>query len=511
MKKRITAIILLLSLGIMFASCGQEGSNGNDTKNSSESESGAVSTDEELLDEDGNPIDKNGFIKDSLGELNFDGETLNILYRDDVVDAFYVTDQYGDIVSDSVYEAVKSVEERIGVKLNVIKMAGSANADRPNYVAAITNSVMANDNEYDLAGVLTYNIPELIRGGALADLMEVPHIDFDKPWWTSALTDMATINGKLYMASGDISLELTERIYCMLFDKGLAESLGCGDIYSLVRDGKWTFDKMSEFAAGAYKDLDGDSKVGKTDGFGLVINDWNHMSGFDASLDIKYGYQDDDKRWHVSFGGEDSVDKILAIVDILKNNKGVLYNSNSDADPSTVAGNHDVYRASFKNGNILFITSEFDQIKTVYRDMERPFGVIPYPKWDEDQDGYRTIARNIYSSFVIPKTCEKTEAVGAAMEALASMNYRTTSRTYFETALKVKYSHDDESSQMYDIIKDSLKFNFMFTFSQVTGAGSLLIGSAVNKQTNIASQAAKSDPADEKNLQKFYEDVLALD
>ena len=37
--------------------------------------------------------------------------------------------------------------------------------------------------------------------------MELPHVDFDKPWRSQpSCTDLATVDGKLYMASGDISL-----------------------------------------------------------------------------------------------------------------------------------------------------------------------------------------------------------------------------------------------------------------------------------------------------------------
>ena len=94
------------------------------------------------------------------------------------------------------------------------------------------------------------------------------------------------------------------------------------------------------------------------------------------------------------------------------------------------------------------------------------------------------------------------------MEALASQNYRSTSRTYFETALKVKYSHDDASSRMYDIIKNGLKFNFMFTYSGVAGNVANTFNDVVNKHNeNWASESAKAEKSIDKALEKFYEDV----
>ena len=61
---------------------------------------------------------------------------------------------------------------------------------------------------------MTYNIPTLIQSGVLLNLLDVRYLDFDQPWWVGDLTEMATINGKLYFASGDVSLELTQKIFC---------------------------------------------------------------------------------------------------------------------------------------------------------------------------------------------------------------------------------------------------------------------------------------------------------
>ena len=497
MKKRLISLVVLLAMGtIIVSSCGQENNKPGDvTTNDNTSETTV-------------PADDDPFEKDSLPELNFNGETINVLYREDVLDSFYAAEQTGEIVGDAVYKAVRATEDRIGVTITPITMAGTANADRENFVNAIANSVIAGDDSYDLCGVLTFNVPSLIQKGVLSNLMELPHVDFDRPWWTSDLTDLATVDGKLYMASGDISLELTQKIFCMLFDKKLAETVGAGDIYGIVSDGKWTLDKATEIAASAYSDLNGDGKVDPEDRFGMVINDYNQISGFIGSLDVKLGEKNTDGDWRYAGGNESTTEKMQKLVKTFKDIPGVFYMSKSDANPADVAENHEVYRSLFKNDQVLFISTEFNQIITNYRDMTSEYGVIPYPKYDEAQSDYYTIARNTYSSFTVPKTCQKQEAVGALMEALASQNYRSTSRTYFETALKVKYSHDDASSRMYDIIKNGLKFNFMFTYSGVAGNVANTFNDVVNKHNeNWASESAKVEKSIDKALEKFYEDV----
>ena len=500
MQKKLTSILLLFSIGtILASSCGE-----------SPSEVPAVTTDG---GQSSAVETESGIESDELpAGLNFNGETINVLYRDDVVNSFYVDEQTGDIVDDAVYNSNRAVEERLGVKFNIITQAGTANADRNNYLAFITNSVLAGDNAYDLCGVLTYNIPTLIQQGVLTDLLGVKYLNFDKPWWTSDLTELATIGGKLYFASGDITLELTQRIFCMLFNKELAESLNVEDIYSLVNDGKWTLDKMKEIGTAAYADLDGDSVVSTGDRFGVVANDYNHITSFMASLEPVFTMIGDDGRQHICGDSEHTVDVMSRIVDVFNNNNGIFYMNKSDANPSDVASNHEVYRSMFKSDNILIITSEFHQISSVFRDMQSDYGIIPYPKYDEEQENYYTLARNVYSSMVIPKTCDKLDAVGAAMEAMASQNYRDVSPVYFETALKVKYSRDDVASQMYDLIKQGLRFNFAFTFSAVSGGFANIFADMVgSNDENYMSKYESINVKKETELQKFYDDVESFE
>ena len=500
MNRRIISILLLLSFGTMLAvPCGGEGTPSTTTPTTTAENNDSETSSDELSD-------------DLPKDLHFGGETINVLYRDDVVNSFYVGEQTGDIVDDAVYNSNRAVEERLGVKFEIITMAGTANADRNSYMNAISNSVLAGDNAYDLCGLLTYNAPTMIQKGVLTDLLTVNYLNFDKPWWTADLTELATVDGKLYYASGDISLELTQRIFCMLFNKNLAESLKVEDIYTLVNDGKWTLDKMKEIGTAAYADLDGDSTVSTGDRFGVVVNDYNHITGFMASLETVFTKIGDDGRQHISGDSEHTIDAMQRIVNVFNNNNGIFYMNKSDANPSDVANNHEVYRSMFKDDRMLIITSEFHQISSVFRDMKSDYGIIPFPKYDEEQENYYTLARNVYSSMVIPKTCDKLDAVGAAMEAMAAQNYKTVSPVYFETALKVKYSRDDATSQMYDLIKQGLRFNFAFTFSAVSGGFANIFADMVgNNDENYMSKYESIRESKETGLQKFYDAVESFE
>ena len=69
-----------------------------------------------------------------------------------------------------------------------------------------------------------------------------------------------TYNGKAFFAVGDFSLTSIGRTFSIYYDKVYAESYQLPDMYQLVRDGKWTIDKLSELTKDVYTDLNNDGK-----------------------------------------------------------------------------------------------------------------------------------------------------------------------------------------------------------------------------------------------------------
>lgn len=107
------------------------------------------------------------------------------------------------------------------------------------------------------------------------------------------------------------------------------------------------------------------------------------------------------------------------------------------------------------------LPAEMDHVISCgYHGMEAEYGVLPYPKYEEDQAEYRTLARTTHNSFMMPITCKDPAMAGAVLEALGSSNYRTVIPTYFDVAMKVKYSHNTTASKIFDLIHDSMALEF---------------------------------------------------
>ena len=97
------------------------------------------------------------------------------------------------------------------------------------------------------------------------------------------------------------------------------------------------------------------------------------------------------------------------------------------------------------------------------------------------------------------------DMVGACLEALSAETYRTVTPAWYETALKVKYSRDDLSSQMIDLIKESATSNFIYAFNYAINGMGLVYRDLVTKNNKDYASAVKRL---EKSANQKLENVL---
>ena len=116
----------------------------------------------------------------------------------------------------------------------------------------------------------------------------------------------------------------------------------------------------------------------------------------------------------------------------------------------------------FENNQALFNNSTFFYISAL-RSMEADFGIIPYPKYDEIQDGYFSRVEGGRAS-AVPVTATDTEMISVIMEAMSSASYDLVIPAYYEIALKGKVSRDAESEDMLDIIMNGRIYDLGDTY-----------------------------------------------
>ena len=317
--------------------------------------------------------------------------------------------------------------------------------------------------------------------------------DFSKPWWSEDAVDQMTINGKDFMISGDLAVTLWDGMTCFYFNKKVAEDRKVGDLYSIVRDGEWTFDKLIGITKDSYQDLDGDGEMSEGDAFGLILGSATTTDNFKEAFEIPVVKRGAD-------GFPEYALKSEKLVDVLTRLNSYVHDA------------HDVYyvadlsrynlEAVFKQGNSMFLTSQLGVTKRL-RDMKDDFGIIPYPKYDEAQESYHSTSLDEFSMFVIPIDAPDKEMTSIITEALAAESYKKVIPTFYDIVLKAKTARDDESAEMIDIIRDGFTLDWGYVYSVTLGMpGHLLSVLVKTDNDNLVSMFDYYAPLYEENLNK---------
>jgi hypothetical protein len=455
MKKITAFIVVAVFICLAFTACGDSDNNNGSPGTDDGPDANAAFDDPGEI-----PAD---MIRDSLpADLDFGGATLNLHIRGDShidtnVLEFGVESEIGEIINDILYNRDKAVEDRLNLKLNVI--TGSGWQDYNNDISTIRASIAAGDESYDLIAGWSARIPGLSIEGYLTNLLELPHLALTEPWWNRIVVDEMTINNQLHFALGDGNLSFLANCIVMFVNNKIQQELGLPDLYSVVLDGGWTMDYMSNLVRDIYRDLNGSGRRDEHDLYGIYLYEGNRVDAFLQSSNIRMTKIDESGIPYLDMEYE----KISAIVskvhDLLFSNPGSFVSANF--------WSYDI--DMFKRDQVLIAPNMLIVANQNLRDMESDYSIIPYPKFDDAQQQYFTRIQDGVSLFCVPVNSTKGEMVGAFMEAVASESYRNVSSQYFDVAMKLKYTRDEASSQMLDIIRDGAYLNFASIYNESIG------------------------------------------
>ncbi len=367
--------------------------------------------------------------------------------------SYEFTEGSGDVIVDeAIYDMLVNVEERYNVNLNFIDIPGEWGS-RASFTNAVHNSVLAEDGAYDAVFTNTAFICDGIVKGDYMNLLDMPHLQLGQDWWSQAAVDSLTLGGRCYMASGDLMLTLWQNLYCVFFNKDMAESYSIPNLFELVESRQWTHDKMAEFAMLVSEDLNYDDVYDDNDKLGLM-GGGNTIRHFIVAYNtpiLSTSSQDVSLAWNT----ERTVTVIEKLVSLFGTDNA--YNNSNYTDYS-----------SFRAGNVLFQLASLGY-STSLRASDVDFGILPYPMLDASQRNYYNCS-NSNSMFCVPKTTPDAEITGLIVEVLCREGYNTVAPAFCETAVKGKYV-DEDSARMVDLIRDSLRYDFGWVHSTVLDLG----------------------------------------
>ena len=441
-------------------------------------------------EEEYDSLEARKLVDDGLGEKDLGGAEFRMLYQERYGEFQYAEELTGDALNDAVYQRNLDVEDRFNAV--IVHNHGA----EEQLAMDIRNSVMSGNDEYDLYLGHTMYTGKYAVQGIFRNIRELD-IDFTKPWYPQYAIRNLTVNDRMFLTMSDICLSLASNTYCYYYNKNLAASHQMEDIYNVVNEGRWTIDYLLNNIATLYQDADGDSVTGNGDIYGFAGEKSNSTVAYLYSFELDIMEMSDTGEITVLFGSDErSVDGIEKLKTLLYGSQG-SYNVTADTK-----SNIDM----FTTQNAIFTTGTLSDSLSSYRDnCDFDYGIIPYPKYNEEQETYFTVAGGSVSSSAIPLTALRDDVVATMFAALSAETWKSVMPQYYDVVLKYKGARDEASIAMIDTILDGRSLGFEFIYDAFSGfvykTATILSGN-VALPTYVAQQ--------QKPVVKHYEKVRDL-
>lgn len=482
--KKSRNLLLLVVLAIILASC----SFAPETVNTD------IATNPDDIE---SSIETEQSIFDILPQRNFEGETFTIYIPpnpDSPVDkGTYAEDINGDTFNDAVYNRNLKIEQTYNVEFK-FQFGDSWNST----YEYMKKSVMSGDSGIDVYFThVIANVATIISDGLVCEWTNVPHIDFEKPWWNKSIIQNLNIANKKFYTASSVSIQ---EPLILLFNKTMFESYNLDDPYDLVRSGLWTIDKLSELAETATADLNGDGKMTIDDQFGLEYGIHWQIPALMYACDEITILLDENGYPNINIDSEKMYGIFEKIYNLLyEGDKTYCYNGNT-----TETAN--IPHIGIASGRVLFCQWNLFSCEKL-RDCDVDYGILPLPKYDEKQEGYMTNSWTGMYCIPVTATENQLDKIGIVMESMSALGYTDVVPVYYENVLNSKVSRDVDSCEMLDIILSGLVFDMGLNFNVGVSAGGFMGDILISKNKDYSSSVAKQIKTIAKSYDNYYQTV----
>ena len=473
LMKLISSMLLLIILLSLFISCA------DDTVKTADTQAAGDNTGEKS--EDTAPAQ----LQPDVPETDFGGYKFRIMTRDAQHEKWQTIDVYseganGDPINDAVYERNRMLEEEFNVVVTSVPVFNPG--------TEIKKYILANDDVVDVVteslggvGLSTLSVENL-----LADYNDVDYINYNQPWWDTNLIEGFSIKNKVYYLTGDISIMDNYGTWAICFNKDMAADHNLPNPYELVENGTWTYDAMFDMMKPIPKDLDGNGVVDDTDQFGFIGESFN-MYALLAGAGTKITTKNNDDLPELTIFTERNMSALDKVAMLMTDKSMTLLSDNVTGKYTSIF--NECINKNFGEGKVLFWMGSMYVIG-VLRQYDVNFGLLPAPKYDEQQENYYgTFSNSNCTAYSIPITNPDYNRTGLLLEAMAAYSMYTLTPAYNETTLIGKSFRDSESEAMLGLIFSSR----LYDLGTIYGWGEMfntIRQMATNTTINFASQYA---------------------
>ncbi|MBQ9921027.1 MAG: extracellular solute-binding protein [Clostridia bacterium] len=392
-----------------------------------------------------------------------------------------------DPINDSVFNRNKYVEDLLKIEIVEIPAANASDLAK--------KSVAAGLDEYDLIVVPTASTASLAQNGYLYRLDELEYLDPTQPWWDTNSYESLSIANAHYMIVGDIQIMDKDATWVQFFNKKMIEDYALENPFDLVKNNEWTIEKQVEMIKQVTDDTNGDGLYTKDDTFGMVSTTFSPM-GFFYGFGEQIATKNADDIPELSMNSP-KISQIVNYADQLCSINSKIAFAGQPADVQEI----------FEQGRGLFM-GEVLQLAERLREMDTDFGLIPYPKFDKDQENYYSVVHPTTCVVSVPLTISDEERTGIILEALCAESKYTLRKAYYDTSLTTKFlRYDDGSSEMLDLIFNNRVYD-LGIINDWGGYYSGFVALFTSGSTDFASMYAKNESRAIKAIDQVVERYL---
>lgn len=424
--------------------------------------------------------------------LDFGYEKVKILHRTRFKNELYAEEEDEGTVEQAIWSRNEFVQEKLKVAFDYVEINEAYNQYAKMHDRILT-SYNTGDGDVQIISGGAYYAPVLITQNVYYDLhslneSKANYLDFEKVWWNSAFAEQAEISGKLYYATGDLTVSVTKEVEATVYNKDLFDNYFTDvDLLQVVYDGEWTYAKMLSYLA----------EVGNGDENGVwglcMMNDSGSIDGLLSGMEVDLMKQEND-----SLVVDINTDHNIEVVNTLR----TLYHNNSNVSAVNDAN------SLFRSGKSVFFTGMVLKDNGVLANgggLDFAFYVIPNPKWDDKQEEYVVAPHDLYSCISVLNGVKDTDMISAVLELLSYGSYTYVRPALFEKTYKYSYIGTSDGAKMFDYVLDHISYNFMNIYSNVLGDVFWTLRDNVRylKKNQLLTDLANAESKAKANLETF--------
>lgn len=480
MKRMIIVLLVIGMIGACFTSCGNANQGSEESNVSSE-----FNTEHET-----DPVMER--LEEVKEKADWKGQDFGILYVNNIAgytEEFEAVANTNDasgsgVINDAVYERNKLFEEYCHLNMVLIPKSNSA------INGQLLNEIKTMTGDFHLVMQTAADTATAATSGYLFDYLKLD-IDYEQEWWDQGMLDFS-LKGHIYLMNGPFNIVDDDVTYVMMFNKKLQTEHHIENLYETVQNKQWTLSYFNSLVSDFSSD-NGDGVWDDKDTYGFTSPSTVGVSFFYGA-----GLRMVDNSRTMETPKLMLDDKMEIALNVLDISRAVIHDNNSSY--VTGSGQESTSAEIFTSGRALFYSEVASYLRSMTANMEDDYGVLPIPKYSEEQEKYCTWSNSIGSTLSIPSTVAKqdVENFAVVLEVFVLLSQKYVRPAYYDVVLLTRNVDDVESSEILDMIFQNRTYDMALYYS--LGLSNVFSNAVMSRGSDFSSQYAAANKSFDRTI-----------